>query len=356
MQLFSNNAKSNLASGINNVATSVTLTTGKGALFSSPTGGDYELVTLSNREGSLVEIVKMTSRSTDTLTIVRGQEGTIALSWTTLDTIEGRITRDTLKAFPQFDFGGNARGTDSVNLQPRRLNAANVASGASAIAIGFDTKASSLNSIALGASSVSSGSSSVTFGSSSTSSGDQSVCVGVSSTASGTYSLAAGFGSIVTGAQSIGIGVASGNTKDNTNVISGVSLVKNITPLLSGILELTGSEGYIFSVPIDLKVVTDYVVTLTMPTGTSFYPTELGVIVSSANTVTVQPNVSFGITGNSTSLLASTPTTKSAVKGKDVFTPISGDGVTSLTTSVKVGATATTLTGRFYFKGILVED
>ena len=93
-QLFANNAAGLLASTITGSDTSLSLVTGQGALFPTPTGGDYFLLTLS--QGSPPEtsweIVKCTARSADTLTIVRGHEGTTATSWASGSKIELRIT------------------------------------------------------------------------------------------------------------------------------------------------------------------------------------------------------------------------------------------------------------------------
>jgi hypothetical protein len=89
--LFTNNAFSLLASGITDAATSLTVTASDGALFPSPTGGDYFYVTLIDTSNNL-EIVKCTARSTDTLTIVREQEGTSAQAYSAGDRIELRLT------------------------------------------------------------------------------------------------------------------------------------------------------------------------------------------------------------------------------------------------------------------------
>lgn len=94
-QLFTNNAKSTLASGINNSATSISLAAGTGSLFPNPTGGDYFYATIYQVSGSGEanhEIVKVTARSTDTLTVTRAQEGTTAKSFNTNDPIELRLT------------------------------------------------------------------------------------------------------------------------------------------------------------------------------------------------------------------------------------------------------------------------
>lgn len=94
VRLWADNAVATLASGINNSVTSLTLATGKGALFPSPTGGDYFMLTLTQAGTETSwETVKVTARSTDTLTIVRAQEGTSAAAWSAADKAELRITK-----------------------------------------------------------------------------------------------------------------------------------------------------------------------------------------------------------------------------------------------------------------------
>lgn len=88
---FANSAFATLAAGINNSATSITLTTGQGARFPSLGAGDYFYATLIDASNNL-EIVKCTARSTDVLTVTRAQEGTTARSFSTGDRIELRIT------------------------------------------------------------------------------------------------------------------------------------------------------------------------------------------------------------------------------------------------------------------------
>ena len=90
--LFTNNAATTLASNITNVATTLTVASGTGALFPSPTGSNYSYVTLINAAGTVLEIVKLTARSTDTLTITRAQEGTNASAFSTGDKVELRVT------------------------------------------------------------------------------------------------------------------------------------------------------------------------------------------------------------------------------------------------------------------------
>lgn len=88
--LFTNFAFSQLSVGINASATTIVVELGHGARFPAPTAGDYFYVTLEN--ASLArEIVKVTARTSDTLTVVRAQDGTTALSWLAGDTVALRL-------------------------------------------------------------------------------------------------------------------------------------------------------------------------------------------------------------------------------------------------------------------------
>ena len=116
-QLFANNATGALASGTSNSATSLTLSTGQGALFPTPSGGDWFLLTLTQATGpeSSWEIVKCTARSGDTLTVVRAQEGTTALVWA-IAKAELRITAGTLVPAVAGGSNGLLLGADKTKL------------------------------------------------------------------------------------------------------------------------------------------------------------------------------------------------------------------------------------------------
>lgn len=97
-QLFVNNAAGKLNVGITDVATSLTLQGGQGALFPNPGAGEYFMATLIDTALNL-EIVKVTARAGDTFTtIVRGQEGTTAIAFSAADRVECRVTKGTLEA------------------------------------------------------------------------------------------------------------------------------------------------------------------------------------------------------------------------------------------------------------------
>ena len=90
--LYTNNASTLLASSITSSATTLTVTTGQGSQFPSPTGSDYFMATLQSITNSNCEIVKCTARSGDVLTIVRAQESTTAYAFNANDVIELRVT------------------------------------------------------------------------------------------------------------------------------------------------------------------------------------------------------------------------------------------------------------------------
>ena len=102
LNLFTNNAATTLASGLTNVATSLTVAAATGAEFPTLAGAQYFYCTIANNAGS-TEIVKVTARSTDTFTIVRGQDGTSGTAWSSGDKVELRLTRIDLLNFPQLD-------------------------------------------------------------------------------------------------------------------------------------------------------------------------------------------------------------------------------------------------------------
>ncbi len=92
---LSNNAIGKLASSLSNAATSLTLATGEGARFPSLSAGQFYPATISRSSDGAVEIVKVTARSSDTLTITRAQEGTTALAFVVGDRVELRLTAAT---------------------------------------------------------------------------------------------------------------------------------------------------------------------------------------------------------------------------------------------------------------------
>ena len=84
-----NNAYGTLNTGITSSDTTIVVNTGEGARFPSLSAGDYFFATLIDTSNNL-EIVKVTARSTDTMTVVRGQDSTTARAFSTNDRFELR--------------------------------------------------------------------------------------------------------------------------------------------------------------------------------------------------------------------------------------------------------------------------
>jgi hypothetical protein len=92
-RLWVNNAASVLATAVGGSDTALSVASGTGALFPAPTGGDYAILTLERGGASTVrELVRLTGRVGDVLTVVRAQEGTSAQTFSEGDTIELRVT------------------------------------------------------------------------------------------------------------------------------------------------------------------------------------------------------------------------------------------------------------------------
>ncbi|HEM6739375.1 TPA: hypothetical protein U2L42_004629, partial [Citrobacter amalonaticus] len=103
--LAANNAQTVLAAGINATATTLTVNTGTGNLFPSPVSGTsfFKLTLVDSATGSLSEIVHVTSRSGDTMTIERAQEGTTARIWSANDIAANMLTAGSLQLYAQKD-------------------------------------------------------------------------------------------------------------------------------------------------------------------------------------------------------------------------------------------------------------
>jgi len=86
-----NNAFGTLSASINNSATTVVLDSGQGARFPTLGSGDFFFGTIIDTSNNL-EIVKVTARSTDSMTVVRAQDNTTARAFSIGDRFELRPT------------------------------------------------------------------------------------------------------------------------------------------------------------------------------------------------------------------------------------------------------------------------
>lgn len=92
---FKNNAASTLDAAISGSDVGLTVAYGDGSLFPAAGAGDYFYMTIESTEGDY-EIVKVTARSGDSMTIVRAQESTTARAFTAGALCELRVTNQGL--------------------------------------------------------------------------------------------------------------------------------------------------------------------------------------------------------------------------------------------------------------------
>lgn len=110
---FGNNISSALASDITANQTAIRLVPGGGALFakilttdiSNPNSphGVYAKLTITDSQQTVFEICHLTAVSNDTLTVIRGQEGTTAKGWALNDVIANFATRGSEESFVQVE-------------------------------------------------------------------------------------------------------------------------------------------------------------------------------------------------------------------------------------------------------------
>jgi len=89
--VLKNNAESTLATAISASDIGLAVASGDGAKFASLTGDEYFYLTLTSTGGT-TEIVKVTARVGDSMTIVRAQQGTTGQSFAVGSRVEQRVT------------------------------------------------------------------------------------------------------------------------------------------------------------------------------------------------------------------------------------------------------------------------
>lgn len=101
--LVKNNAFGFLAAGISATDTGIQLQSGNGGNFPNVGSNEYFYATIQSISGT-VEIVKVVGRVSDVLTVVRAQEGTLALPFDAGSRIELRVTAQSVRDITaQFD-------------------------------------------------------------------------------------------------------------------------------------------------------------------------------------------------------------------------------------------------------------
>lgn len=119
MTIYANNVAGTLAANIGPSDTAVLLGAGQGAAFPSPGVGEYFYATLQHFTTGVVEIVKCTARSSDTLTVERGRDGTTATSFTTGSVVEMRLVGIMLSEIDFRPHRGAVNGLASLDATTR---------------------------------------------------------------------------------------------------------------------------------------------------------------------------------------------------------------------------------------------
>jgi hypothetical protein len=151
--------------------------------------------------------------------------------------------------------------------------------------------------------------------------------------------------------------MAACRVDDCANLAGGIIIQRGGLAVESDwLLALSGADIIIATAVLDLTAVAEY--TVTLPNFCRFWIDELGLLITGLDTLTVQPTVRFGISGSPAKhRVAALTTLLTAVAKRERWTPLAPeDGETSMTFGVTVGATATALEGRAYWRGMLVES
>lgn len=99
MRLYANNASTRLAAPAGTGDT--TLTVDDGSVFPAPVAPDFAVLTLETVDRLTQEVVLLTARSGNSLTVTRAQEGTTAQLWSINDVIELRVTAGELNEYEE---------------------------------------------------------------------------------------------------------------------------------------------------------------------------------------------------------------------------------------------------------------
>lgn len=139
---FTNNASATLATSINTSVTSIQVASGQGAQFPILAAGDYFYATLVDSSNN-IEVVKVTARSSDTLTVVRAQDSTTPKAYVAGDKIELRVTAAALGSI--YTDAKNYTDSTAVGAVTSHTGNATGAHAASAISFSATGNISSTN-------------------------------------------------------------------------------------------------------------------------------------------------------------------------------------------------------------------
>ena len=235
-----------------------------------------------------------------------------------------------------------------------------VASGAFAFAAAAGAIVTAAYGLALGLSAHAYGISCVAIGRLSGATGAKGVALGANAVASGSASTALGAYAVASGSASAALGAYAVSRIAYSVNLGGPIIVRKDNGEIAGIAFQTfnGACDFLFTKEVDLKALAAQ--TISLPAGCHFWVEEVGLILTTlTGTVVTQPTVQFGISGTPAKFLGPTLCTllTATFKRERFSTLLADDGEIALRAEVTViAAGSADIKGRFYFKGVLVED
>lgn len=261
------------------------------------------------------------------------------------------------------DFTGNVRGENAIDLTTERLSGAGgvteVAAGDYAIQIGALNTVSGDYGVRIGYGGEVSGEGGVGIGPNANASGESAIAIGLNSSASGDDSVAIG-GATITTEGALGIGgtarLINAEHVYNTGIAPVIKRMAGLQAQANWPLHLCGAMAVFTSGVIDLTQTG--LKSLDLPAGTRVMLFGLGIECESVSGLTVQPTIRFGATFDDDKYVDDRQTTQLTAAGKrEFYLPETiSDFETDPNFTVVTGATATGMTGRLYWYGILLED
>ena len=215
--------------------------------------------------------------------------------------------------------------------------------------VGYSNYCNDDHSTAIGYNNYTGGDSSTAIGYSNNASGIYATALGYDNTTNGISATAVGNSCSAGGARSSAIGYEANARQDETVVIG--------QPIINQWKNDANSFGVSVVIMSKSRSLLETCQESVTVNGT-FYVEEVGVIIDSYNAVTIQPTVNFGYVGNTDGYVADVLTTDlTDVNTRARYTSLlEYNGHDQLYASVTVAGTGVTLVGRFYWKGLFVEN
>lgn len=263
--------------------------------------------------------------------------------------------------------GGSATATSTNATAVGRSSTA----GASSVALGHSANATGLYKLAIGyGANASGGDYAHAIGHLAAAAGTYGLAVGYRASAGGTGGLAVGYNANAAFTGSIAIGYNATVPAANVARIGAPIMIPGLTVPYGDagqrLRRMAGCEVVLLSNSYDLTDVTpfdggtlgnkDFWV---MPAGLKFYPDEVGIVTETQTGVTTGPTVSFGHGGTGSEILSSQLFASAVLGqsgGRGEYASVAPEGVGTVSIDMVTGATATTLTGRFFVRGLLLEN